>query len=426
MITGMPRANAQENATDGGGSRLAAEVQRFLSSCPRPSLVEPGEPLLELAPGRWTVAEQGGRVTLEAWDNARSFSRRLTGIRSSSEDRLELHTERFGKHQGRLVLTARGETMVRRAARDCSLASFGERLGRQFPAWTIDVLTHGADLEHSLSPAYPRALLRQGPRAWAAIAAPAAAATPENALTFGLAWLDYLRRRPAFAVEGLAVFVPERAAGICCLRVRYFDPRAARFRIFACSAPGETEVDPFSFGNVDTRIERAALDAAAAGHSEDTDASEHALELLVRDRLESLDARLLPSPVYRQAAGTAGCDRGIPDLLAADRDGRLTVVELKASEDIHLPLQALDYWIRVKWHLDRGEFTARGYFPGLTLRTDPPRLLLVAPALAFHPLCDSVLSFFDPSIDVARIGLGLQWRKELKILFRKEAARPIR
>jgi hypothetical protein len=41
-------------------------------------------------------------------------------------------------------------------------------------------------------------------------------------------------------------------------------------------------------------------------------------------------------------------DRGLLDLLTLDRNGRLTVIELKADEDLHLPLQALDYWIRVR------------------------------------------------------------------------------
>lgn len=35
------------------------------------------------------------------------------------------------------------------------------------------------------------------------------------------------------------------------------------------------------------------------------------------------------------------------DLLTPDRNGRLTILELKADEDLHLPLRALDYWIRV-------------------------------------------------------------------------------
>jgi hypothetical protein len=106
------------------------------------------------------------------------------------------------------------------------------------------------------------------------------------------------------------------------------------------------------------------------------------------------------------------------DLVAADSRGRLAVIELKATADLHLPLQALDYWIRVKWHLDRGEFATRGYFPGLTLSAEPPRLLLVAPALEFHPTTETILSFFDPKIEVERIGVGEDWRSELRVMFR--------
>ncbi len=52
------------------------------------------------------------------------------------------------------------------------------------------------------------------------------------------------------------------------------------------------------------------------------------------------------------------------DVLTATRQGRLAVLELKADEDIHLPLQGLDYWSRVAWHHSRGEFQKFGYFPG--------------------------------------------------------------
>ncbi len=36
------------------------------------------------------------------------------------------------------------------------------------------------------------------------------------------------------------------------------------------------------------------------------------------------------------------------DVLTLTREGRLAVLELKADEDIHLPLQGLDYWARVR------------------------------------------------------------------------------
>ena len=131
-----------------------------------------------------------------------------------------------------------------------------------------------------------------------------------------------------------------------------------------------------------------------------------------------MDATLHAQPVYGQVTEFAGGDRGIIDLLAVDRDGRLAVIELKVDQDIHLPLQALDYWMRVHWHLERGEFAERGYFSGIPLRAGPPRLLLVAPALEFHPSNETVLGFFRPDIPVERVGLGIQWRQELKVMFR--------
>ena len=106
------------------------------------------------------------------------------------------------------------------------------------------------------------------------------------------------------------------------------------------------------------------------------------------------------------------------DLLAVDYTGRLTVVELKASADLHLPLQALDYWIRVKWHMMRGEFGTNGYFPGVALRLEDPRLLLVSPCLDFHPTTEIVLDYFAPHIEVERVGLAVEWRKGLEVMFR--------
>jgi hypothetical protein len=101
-----------------------------------------------------------------------------------------------------------------------------------------------------------------------------------------------------------------------------------------------------------------------------------------------------------------------------ENSGRLAVLELKASQDIHLPLQALDYWMRVRWHLQRDEFRVNGYFPGLELRREPPRLLLISPALEFHPTSERILHYFSPDIQVERVGVGLQWRKELKVVWR--------
>jgi hypothetical protein len=146
------------------------------------------------------------------------------------------------------------------------------------------------------------------------------------------------------------------------------------------------------------------------------------LESQVRRDVSVIDPTLRTSPVYTHPLSTVGADRGIIDLLACDDHGRLAVIELKANEDIHLPLQGLDYWMRVKWHLDRGDFQQRGYFPGIALSSQPPRLLLVSPAVVFHPTTETVLRYFPPEVDVERVGVSEDWRRELRVIFRKAGA----
>jgi hypothetical protein len=97
----------------------------------------------------------------------------------------------------------------------------------------------------------------------------------------------------------------------------------------------------------------------------------------------------------------------------------LAILELKADEDIHLPMQGIDYWARVEWHRSRGEFERFGYFPGRQLAPQPPMLLLVAPALRVHPATDTLLRYIAPEIDVALVGIDERWREELRVIFRK-------
>jgi hypothetical protein len=155
------------------------------------------------------------------------------------------------------------------------------------------------------------------------------------------------------------------------------------------------------------------------------------LESQVRARLDTLDSSLCPEPVYGQAPAMAGArplcgesgtasyraDRDVIDLLAIGRSGRLSVLELKTSEDIHLPLQGLDYWIRVKWHLDRGDFS--GHFPGMSVSREAPRLLLVSPALDVHPRNETIIQYLAPEVEAEQIGIGVEWRKDLRVMFRR-------
>jgi hypothetical protein len=107
------------------------------------------------------------------------------------------------------------------------------------------------------------------------------------------------------------------------------------------------------------------------------------------------------------------------DILTCTRDARLAVLELKADEDIHLPLQGLDYWARVQWHHQRGEFPQYGYFSGVRLSPQPPLLFLVAPSLRVHPAVDIVLRYFSPEIDCTLVGVDERWRDGVKVIYRK-------
>ncbi len=140
------------------------------------------------------------------------------------------------------------------------------------------------------------------------------------------------------------------------------------------------------------------------------------LEGALRANLQAVDATLLPVPVHGQVLTFAGRDRDAVDLLAVSPDGRLTVLELKASEDLHLPLQALDYWMRIKWHSERQELAH--LFPAICLNTRAPRLVLLAPAFSFHSANGTVLRYFSPEVEVERIGVNSDWQTRFRVVLR--------
>jgi hypothetical protein len=119
----------------------------------------------------------------------------------------------------------------------------------------------------------------------------------------------------------------------------------------------------------------------------------------VKTDVSMIDERLEPESAYSQVPAFSAADRAMIDILTLTRDARLAVVELKADEDIHLPLQGLDYWSRVQWHHERSEFLKFGYFGGRELSPQSPLLFLVAPALHVHPATDTILRYISPEIE---------------------------
>jgi hypothetical protein len=143
------------------------------------------------------------------------------------------------------------------------------------------------------------------------------------------------------------------------------------------------------------------------------------LESIVIRDVSAIDERLDPHRVYSQVPAFTAADRAMIDVLTITCKGQFAIVELKADEDIHLPLQAIDYWSRVSWHHARGEFQRFGYFPGCELSFDCPLLFLVAPALHIHPATDTILRYVSREIDWTLVGIDERWRTGVRIVFRK-------
>lgn len=156
------------------------------------------------------------------------------------------------------------------------------------------------------------------------------------------------------------------------------------------------------------------------------------LEAELRSGIAELFPGLRRDLLYTQVPALSTGDRGLLDLLTLDRNGRLAVIELKADEDLHLPLQALDYWIRVRaLNADRqpgagnpggralSAFERQGYFSGAEVSPLEPWLLLAGPALRIHPANEPVLRYFSPHVEWELIALSEHWRRDLKIVFRK-------
>jgi len=142
------------------------------------------------------------------------------------------------------------------------------------------------------------------------------------------------------------------------------------------------------------------------------------LESQVLANPQVIDASMRKTHIYGQVPIFSGPERGVIDLLGIDDTGRLTVMELKTTADLQLPFQGLDYWLRVRKHLAADDFERLGYFPGIAIRRDAPRILLVAPALEFHSTTETVIGALVPHIDFTRIGVGAGWRSDLRVMFR--------
>src|ERR1035438_977792 len=85
-------------------SQIRAQIENFLKSAREPALLEPGEELFLLHAENYSLEMRGSRLTLQAWDRTRNFSRRLTAITEATNARLALTLERFARREGQMFL----------------------------------------------------------------------------------------------------------------------------------------------------------------------------------------------------------------------------------------------------------------------------------------------------------------------------------
>ena len=498
-MAAMEPASSWEELED-----LKDRIECFLLGLRRPVLTEPGREVFDLSTSRYSLSTQYNKLLWHVWNDETNLVRQITKIRKETAGRMELRFQKFGKGPpGTLILSesrAAPEQVARRSQRTRYAQTLRRILAQQFPQWKVERLSVEANLEHSLSGRYARAVLRRGQQAWAVIGSGEHEdpSTAEGILTYGLIWLDWLRKRePDRVITGLKIFLPPKRAETIRHRIAWLDSELAQWEVYEA---GEEirRCDPADVGNLKTSLgpaepfhrppsqpewaeridalhpdlqrqsggdgfcywavhglpvakETARGLAFGIGQSEtplteetfpefdqlvrkllrwrssDSPDRQHPFYRLWPERwmqsqmvqeLDRLGYDLVPGALYEQVPAVSGLEHGIIDLLAADSQGRLVVVELKASESIHLPLQALDYWMRVYWHHEAGEFERERYFGGRLLNAAPPVLLLVSPALQIHPACEIVLRYFSKKIEAVQIGLNENWREHWQVVFR--------
>jgi hypothetical protein len=148
-------------------------------------------------------------------------------------------------------------------------------------------------------------------------------------------------------------------------------------------------------------------------------AGEAWLEAILRRDIRALDPELSPGYLYSQVPAIKQSNEKFIDLLAVRSDGQLTIIELKVGEEVELPFQGLDYWLRVEWHRARADFLRQGYFPGIALKDAPARIYLVAPRLRFHKNFVMLARLIDSRAAVFRIAINDNWREGLKVYDRE-------
>jgi hypothetical protein len=149
-------------------------------------------------------------------------------------------------------------------------------------------------------------------------------------------------------------------------------------------------------------------------------AAEAWLESILRRDITRLDPGLIVAPLHAQFRTASGGPAGARpvDLLGLRQDGRLVVIELKASEDREHVFQGVDYWRRVEAHRRRGHIARARLFGRRTISDEPPLVYLVAPTLRFHRTFATLARTIAPDIEIYRFDINENWRAGVRVMRR--------
>jgi hypothetical protein len=149
-------------------------------------------------------------------------------------------------------------------------------------------------------------------------------------------------------------------------------------------------------------------------------ATEAWLESLLRRDITKLDPGLIIAPLHAQFRTAHSGKLGIRpiDLLALRQDGRLVVIELKASEDREHVLQGADYWRRVEAHRRRGHIAKARLFGDKKIKDEPPLVYLVAPTLRVLSSFSTLAHCISHDIELYRFDINEDWRTGVRVMRR--------
>jgi hypothetical protein len=223
-----------------------------------------------------------------------------------------------------------------------------------------------------------------------------------------------VRRRPAYDGVGFSI------NGLEFARVVGAERREVRVGV-AGAHPGDS-ARPLTESNFDELrnlvreiIRYRSIDSPDRRHPFYRLREESWLEAALRREIRALDASLDDRFVYSQIPAWRADERSVIDLLTINHEGRLVVIEIKTAEDSQLPLQGLDYWLRVEQARLRGEFEKRAMFAGIGIADRPALLYLVAPRLRFHRTFATVARCLAPQIEAYQVGVNANWRAGVRV-----------